>query len=388
MNSEQIKQGLRRFKPLFPMGVQLFAAQVWHSVEIPLGAVLERRAMLDVYRVAWPDAEVADFEHAAMLGHTADTVLVSTQYTVISPGTERAQLLGLPGVVNHNEILCYYPGYAGSGIVTAVGKHAPNFRVGDRVAGRIGHGTPAVIAPDFLFKVPEDVPLQDAAFVELGIIVLQGIRKAQIQPGESVVVIGQGLVGQLANRLARIAGGAPIIATARSSAKARQSVGPGGADHFFTGDQLADELDTITHGNSFDVVIEASGNQHILPYAVSLARNGGRVIGLGTPTGAGEIPLGSGTGPPGVTISGAHISGIPRQDESSGLWTYRSEGQYFLNLLADGKLTVTDLVTQRADPANAAEVYETLRHRDPALLGVLFDWQQYPLVTPLKKVRS
>jgi threonine dehydrogenase-like Zn-dependent dehydrogenase len=215
--------------------------------------------------------------------------------------------------------------------------------------------------------------MEQAAFIELGIIVLQGIHKAQIQPGESALVLGQGLIGQLANRLSRLAGAAPIIAVARSKAKEKNAVNDWGADKFLT----IDELNETGPSDGYDVVIETTGDANILPIASRFARKGGRVIGLGTPRGRGRISLGQNGARPGVRITGAHISGIPRYERSAGLWTYQSEGRLFLDLLARHRLMLDDLISLKVDPAAANSVYESLLNKNPSIIGVLFDWRAY-----------
>jgi threonine dehydrogenase-like Zn-dependent dehydrogenase len=373
VDHQQLKDALRRFKPYFPISIQMMGANVWRQVELPVAAVLERRQLIDVHRVIWPAAEVADFEAGRILGPTAGAVLVKVAYSVMSPGTERAQFLGLPGVLNHDEVLVYYPGYSGSGTVQAVGQHVQGLQVGDRVAGRISHASYATVDPGLLFKVPPDVALEQAAFIELGVIGLQGIHKAQIKPGESVVVLGQGLVGQLADRFCRLAGAAPVVGVARSRSKANVALVAGGVDEFVT----VEELRANGAPRTFDVVIDATGDANIVPFALSLACPGGRVIGLGTPQGQGPVPLGQLAARPDVTFTAAHISGIPQHDQTAGLWTYRNEAGLFLDLLDQDRLDMTPLITQRRDPAQAADVYTTLKSGGAGLIGLVFDWTTY-----------
>jgi threonine dehydrogenase-like Zn-dependent dehydrogenase len=371
LNHQKIKETLKKFKAHFPESLQRLGVQTWRAIEFPLAAVIERRSLINAHRIFWPAAEVADFDRSRILGPTANDALVKVSFTLMSPGTERAQLLGLPGTYEHIPDIPYFPGYSGSGKVIAMGKKVTEFRVGDRVAGRIQHGSRAVVHKGFLFRIPDGVSLEEAAFIEMGIIVLQGVRKAQIKPGESVLVLGQGLIGQLANRLSRLAGGAPVVAVARSKAKKKVTLGTGGADRFLTVDDLKRE------GEAFDVVIEATGDPNIFPFAASLARTGGRVIGLGTPRGRGRILLGRDDCRSGITIKGAHITGMPEQDRSNGLWTYRNEGQLFLDLLSQRRLILGDLLTRRVDPSQAGEIYESLGAGDSGLLGVIFDWSAY-----------
>ena len=291
---------------------------------------------------------------------------------MISPGTERGQFKGLPGIYKFEAEVSFFPGYSGAGVVLSSGKGSC-YQVGDRVAGRIHHASRDVVNEQYLFSVPASISLEAASFIELGIICLQGIHKAHIQPGESVLVLGQGLIGQLTNRLVRLAGAAPVVASARTRLKAPQAVSIGGADTFLT----VDELQREAPASGYDVVCEATGDPDAIMLAMALARAGGRVIGLGTPRGQGRINVGRGAARPGVRFIGAHISGMPAQDHSAGRWTYREEGQLFLNLLDKGQLMVDDLITHRHDPADAARVYEALRQGNGQLIAMIFDWQPY-----------
>lgn len=366
MNSQNIKKTLKRYKKSVPPFLGRLGTGIWNSLEIPLSAILERRAILKGQRIVWPVEEVADFERARFLGPTSREALVQVDFTLLSPGTERAQLQGIVG----NDFP-FYPGYSGSGNIISVGKKITKFRKGYRVAGRIPHQSPATVQEQYAFRIPDNVSMEQAAFIELGIIVLQGIHKAQIQPGETALILGQGLIGQLANRLSRLAGAAPIIAAARSKAKEKYSVNAWGADKFLT----MEELNEAGQHDGYDVVIETTGNANILSIASCFARKGGRVIGLGTPRGRGRIFLGQDGARPGVRIIGAHISGIPQYEQSPGLWTYRSEGLFFLDLLARQKLMLDDLISQKANPECANSVYESLLNEDPGIIGVLFDWR-------------
>ena len=96
---------------------------------MPLAAIIERRSIIDAHRVVWPAEEVADFDRFRILGPTAKDALVKVSFTLMSPGTERAQFLGLPGALNHDDILSFFPGYSGSGEVIAVGKSVSKFCV-------------------------------------------------------------------------------------------------------------------------------------------------------------------------------------------------------------------------------------------------------------------
>src|SRR3990172_3843576 len=369
MRHQQLEQILKKYKASLSPELQALGVQTWRALKLPLAAVLERRSIVHARQIVWPVAEVADCDSGRILGPAAGEAMVKVAFTMMSPGTERAQLLGL---TNPRINFPYSPGYSGSGEVVFVGRKVSGFKIGDRVAGRIKHASLGVVEAQGLFRIPPEVSLEPAALIELGIIVLQGIRKACIKPGESVLVLGQGLIGQLANRLCRIAGGAPIVAVATSRSRAARALGKGGADEFFT----VEELNCRGVNNGFDVVIEATGDGKVLPFANSLARAGGRVVLLGSPRSLTSLNLGQGGCQPGLTLIGAHISGMPQRDRSHGQWTYRDEGQLFLDLLAQGRLSLDDLVTHRCVPSQAGEIYESLRVGDSGMITAIFDWSR------------
>ena len=163
------------------------------------------------------------------------------------------------------------------------------------------------------------------------------------------------------------------MAAAKSKSKEKFGLQSGGADKFLT----VGELNNKRVDKGFDVVIEATGDKNIFPFASTFVRSGGRIIGLGTPRGFGPITFGQYHVPRNCQIIGAHISGMPQKDESPGLWTYQSEGQLFLELLAENKFAISDLISHQFDPCQASEAYEALKNNDSKLLGAVFDWNAY-----------
>jgi hypothetical protein len=98
-------------------------------------------------------------------------------------------------------------GYSGAGIVAMVGEAVSNVRPGDRVAtGSAGHADFQLVPANLAVPIPEAVADSDAAFATIAAIALQGLRQARAQVGGRVAVIGLGLLGQLAIRLAKAAG--------------------------------------------------------------------------------------------------------------------------------------------------------------------------------------
>ena len=104
-------------------------------------------------------------------------------------------------------------GYSGAGIV--VDKHAtvPDLEIGERVAyggEGTGHGETVHAGRNLVVKVPESIPFEHACFATLGSIALNAVRIANVGLGDTVAVIGLGIVGQLIAQLVRLQGGVVI----------------------------------------------------------------------------------------------------------------------------------------------------------------------------------
>jgi 2-desacetyl-2-hydroxyethyl bacteriochlorophyllide A dehydrogenase len=319
-------------------------------------------------RVEFIDFEIADLAMFEFLGPDSKEVLVEVYYSLVSPGTEGAVLRGLPGA---RFDFPFSPGYSAAGRVIKVGRLVRGLVPGDYVAGRISHCSRMSVDAGTLFKIPHGVSPEDAAFIELGIIVLQGIRKAKICPGDKVAVLGQGLIGQLANRLARVVGGTPIVALAPSHNREDTAKLHGGVDEYiaFGND------DTLLDKVKADIVIEAVGAPGAVATAMRCTRRGGRVVLMGSARGLGrDVDLFSLAQSKELQFVGAHISVMPEQDCSEARWTYRQEGELFLELLQQQRLCVNDLVTRRAKPEQCNNVYEVLAKGGGRDVGILFEW--------------
>ncbi|MBL8058558.1 MAG: hypothetical protein JNK29_17775, partial [Anaerolineales bacterium] len=176
-------------------------------------------------RIVWPAAGRAVLETFQLQRPAADEVLVLTEASLVSPGTERAMFARLP---NTNVAYPAYPGYSAAGRVLLAGA-ASGFQPGDRVAAAYPHASVWAVKAGQALPVPEGVSAAEACFLQLGVIALQGVRKAQIQLGERVAVLGPGPIGLIAQQLAAAAGAQSvtmIAASGRRLALARELGAP------------------------------------------------------------------------------------------------------------------------------------------------------------------
>ncbi|MGW0481136.1 2,3-butanediol dehydrogenase [Nonomuraea sp. NPDC003214] len=158
-------------------------------------------------------------------------------------------------------------------------------------AGLMGHGGLAerVTVPAYmLHRLPESVPLEQAAVFEPAAVALHAVRRAAVAPGETVAVVGLGPIGLLVTRLAARAGAGRIVAADPSPARRALARALGATDTVPAGDSCAAQVREATGGEGADVTFEAVGSQVALGTSLAATRRGGRVMFLGL---AGTVSL-------------------------------------------------------------------------------------------------
>lgn len=307
----------------------------------------------------------------------AGQVLLENKYTVISAGTERANLLNLP---NTSGRFPFYPGYCGIGRVIALGDGVENARIGDRVlADFSGHRSHALQnAADLTVVHDEAIDSLDAAFVVIAAMALQGVRKVRLEIGESLMVIGLGLLGVFAAQLGALDGAIPVIVT-DFDPRRRALALTLGADHAFAPDEenLAEKVRELTYGKGADAIIEVTGSAAALEQALRYVAREGRVALLGcTRVSDVNIDFYQYVHRPGVTLIGAHTFVRPQVDSRPGYWTVKDDYRTLLALLSAGKLKLRPVVSEIVSPEAAPAVYKRLAEDPQPPLGVVFDWER------------
>ena len=325
-------------------------------------------------RVVWPERAKVDIEEFEIPSLNDDEVLVESECTLISPGTERAFLLGLP---NTRGGFPARPGYSNIGRVIAVGKAVTNCPIGERVASTGGHTSHFVTEPNRLIQMDAaDVPAEEAVFFNLGAIALQGVRKARIELGETTLVLGQGLVGLLALQLARVSGAVPAIAADLTDSRLNVSKSIG-ADCTLNPEDadFAEQLAAVTNGDGPAVVIEATGHPDAISTALDVAGWGARVIILASTRGeTPNVNFYRDVHKKGLMLYGAHNSIRPRHETSPHFWTLEDDSRLLLSLIAQKRFSVAPLITHRVRGEEAPKAYQLLMAWNPELLGVVLQW--------------
>ncbi len=332
---------------------------------------------MKAYRIAWPAARTAILEEFVLRdapppGH----VLLETDCTLISPGTEKAGFLGLPNTAGD---FPRHPGYSAVGRILSVGDGVTDLSPGDRVvAYHSGHASLAIKERRHVVRI--ETPSLDsktAVFAIIAAMALQGIRKLRPELGESVMVMGLGLLGLFAIQFARLGGALPAIALDFSAAR-RDLALQLGADHAFSPDEtgLSATIKALT-GKGVNAVAEITGSPTAVKQALGLMAPLGRIALVGcsrTPTT--EVDFYNDVHKPGITLIGAHNFVRPNEDSHPGYWTLRDDLSLILRLFAADRLHATPLIADILSPQQAPEAYRRIAEGETNPPGILFDWSK------------
>jgi 2-desacetyl-2-hydroxyethyl bacteriochlorophyllide A dehydrogenase len=304
-------------------------------------------------------------------------IQVQTTRTLISTGTETIVLGRKFSAGMHFDQWVKYPfrpGYSHVGRVTVVGTDVTEFRVGDRVATRAPHTSHAQVKAVHAVKIPDDVSDDDATWTALGKITQIGVRAAEHRLGDSVAVIGLGLLGQLVVQYVRLMGASEIIAIDPATMRLEMAKSHGATMTLAMGaNDAISEVQRLTNGGP-RIVYDVTGHYVVFPAALAMCADHGRVVLLGD-TGTPELQhLTPDVIRRGLTIVGAHDRHAPPDPIPGIEWNAPQIFELFLKYISRGQMRVSDLVTHRFKPHQAAEAYAVLERQREKAMGVIFEW--------------
>ena len=352
-------------------------------------------------------------------------VLVRSLYSLISTGTEmmkvseaRMSLIGkararpdqmrklLDSVAQQGAVATYQKamnhldsytplGYSLCGVVVEVGAGAEQFSVGQVVAAAGNefalHAEVNWIPTNLCVPVPDGVAAEHAAFATVGAIAMQGVRRAEVALGETACVIGLGLIGQLAVRLLA-ASGVNVVGLDVVEARSRTAEKAGAVICAAPDENGIREVERVllerSGGLGADHVLLAAGSDSNGPVEVAarLARDRARVVDIGKtrldlPWNAYydkelDVRFSRSYGP-GRYDDRYELEGI---DYPAGYvrWTERRNLACFLDLLVDGSVDVSSLISGIHPIEEAADVYGRLRTGSLQGVGFLLSYSDHP----------
>ena len=364
------------------------------------------------------DGEMSILEVAPPLVSTG-MVLVKNHYSLISAGTERSTVeaarMSLMGkakarpqqvkqvvdslkqqgpVHTYRAVMkkldSYSPlGYSCAGEVVGVADDVRGFRVGDRVAcGGVGyaiHAEVVAVPANLCVKLAPNAELSRAAFNTLGAIAMQGVRQSNLHVGETCVVIGLGLLGQITCQILKVAGinvvgldiDPAMISLAREHCEQNcySSKDAG----------IAESIDDMTGGLGADCVIITAASSSLEPINLAgrLLRKRGEVVVVGAvPTGFDRDPYFYRKE---ISLKMSCSYGPGRYDinyEEKGIdypaafvrWTENRNMLAFQELLQSGKIDVNYLISHRFNLDRAPDAYDLIVAKSEPYLGILIEY--------------
>ena len=262
-------------------------------------------------------------------------------------------------------------GYCNVGEVIAVGKGVTEFRIGDRVASNGPHAEYVLVPVNLAAKVPDAVSHEEAAFTVIGSIALQGIRLLNPLFGETVVVIGLGLIGLITAELLQ-ANGCRVIAFDMDAEKVGLAQEKGvTAINISNGSDPVAVVQELTAQIGCDGVIITASNSsdEIMHQAAEMSRKRGRIILVGV---VGlklrrddlykkelSFQVSCSYGP------GRYDEAYEQRGQDYPLayvrWTEKRNFEAVLQAIARGQLDVKSLITERVKLADYLQIYGDMR---------------------------
>ena len=318
-------------------------------------------------------AEYVEIELPTMQGND---VMVRMEYTVISGGTERACLLGMK---NTSQKFPMALGYCGVGYVEQTGPLVTKVKKGDRVLVYHGHHYEVNIIPDTdVTKVDSDaIDSLDAAFVIIASMGLGGVRKLEIELGESAMVMGLGLLGMFSVQFCRLSGANPVIAVDLNQER-RELALKLGADYALdpSGPDFVEQVKEITKGQGVRACVEVTGVSAAMKQALECASWMGRISLLGcTRISDCGVDYYTQVHRPGVKLIGAHNFVRPKVESFPHHWTHHDDCRAILDMLETGRLDARSLCSRVVKPQQAPEIYQQLCDDPHFPMGTVFDWR-------------
>jgi len=209
------------------------------------------------------------------------------------------------------------------------------------------------------YHLPDGLSFEEAAMLEAVSVALHGVAVSEMAGGESVLVIGAGMIGLLLLQAARVAGSSRVYVADvdETRLKLAQELG---ADHVIhgSGGTLVEETLRLTEGSGVDLVLEAVGREETIAAGIDCVRKGGTVTLVGNISPQIALPL---------------QKVVSRQIRLQGSCASAGEYPQAMDLIAKGKIKVAPLITAVAPLSDGPAWFNRLHAREPNLMKVVLD---------------
>jgi len=287
-------------------------------------------------------------------------------------------------------------GYSNVGVVIETGSNVTELKVGDRVLCAAPHSEVVRVPKNLSIKIPDNVDDESATFTVVGSIALQGIRLLNPELGETVVVIGLGLIGQMAVQLL-VANGCNVIGIDIDPNKVELAEAAGAKGVLGRpNESYLDTINALSKNRGVDGVLLTASTKSNEPLvnAAKMCRTRGRIVLVGV------VPIEVDRNlfyEKELSFSVSSSYGPGRYDdnyEAKGFdypigyvrWTSQRNFEAVLDMMSSGKLNIKTLISEKVDFADAPNAYNRLLSGQS--LGVIFEYSQYEEKLSKKIVNS
>jgi predicted dehydrogenase/threonine dehydrogenase-like Zn-dependent dehydrogenase len=257
-------------------------------------------------------------------------------------------------------------GYCNAGEVIGIGEGVTDFSIGDRVASNGVHAEIVSVPKNLVAKIPDNVSYEEASFTVIGSIGLQGIRLANPTIGETVVVVGLGLIGLITAELL-IANGCNVIGFDFDDEKVKLASNKGVNAFNASTTDVVKIVESLTNGIGSDAVIIAASTKsnEVISQAAQMSRKKGRIVLVGV-IGLDIQRADFFKKELSFQVSCSYGPGRYDEDyEQSGMdypigyvrWTEKRNFETILNAISKKQINVQDLITERVSLNNYLQIY-------------------------------
>jgi 2-desacetyl-2-hydroxyethyl bacteriochlorophyllide A dehydrogenase len=348
-------------------------------------------------KICFPEAGKVAVQDELVSPPAPGEVLCAAEKSVISIGTETFCLRGeFEEGTNWKDWVQYpfEPGYSMAGRVIAVGSGVDVLKEGDRIAAVVPHKQYFKVRVQASYerpagafhKLPEGISPEEGCWMLLAVTTQLGVRRAALELGETVGVIGLGILGQLVVQYLALSGARKIIAIDPVLSRVELATGHG-ATHGLATDagSALKEIEAITGGKMLDAVFEITGHPAVLPQAIPMLRKLGRLVLLGDTPQPSSQHLAPGVVSNSLAILGIHGSMSPEHPSAYAPWTQNEMTDLFYDYLLRGRMNVKDLITSTISPFDAPRAYQQLLTDRSGQIGIILDWTKFSSKNSLQK---
>ena len=283
-------------------------------------------------------------------------------------------------------------GHEAAGVIKSVGKDVVRFQVGDRITmdstvscgdcyfcdrGDVNlcdnrqvlgvscdayrrHGAFAELlcVPERIcYAIPDSLPFEQAALIEAVSIAVHAMTRTPIQSGDSVVVVGAGMIGLLVVQAAKVAGAGTVIAVDLDDQRLKLSKSLG-ADFTLnpSSDDVVAEIHQMTNGRGVNAALEVVGTSATVNMTIECVQRGGAVTLVGNLAPKVDLPL---------------QSVVTREISLQGSCGSRGDYPRCIELMTEGKIRVEPLITATTTLEEAADWFQRLYDGDGSSMKVV-----------------